>query len=114
MNKWLLRTTLGVFLLSQFHATAVSAQVTEKLFSDIDQASNWSLASIAYLNELGITQGYDNGTYQPRKKLLVKRWLNCLYGLSSYRPMNLHPCCLRMFVQAVGLQTASNEFRAKD
>ncbi|MDR9743976.1 S-layer homology domain-containing protein [Paenibacillus taichungensis] len=69
MNKWLLRTTLGVFLLSHFHATAVSAQVTEKLFSDIDQASNWSLASIAYLNELGITQGYDNGTYQPRKKI---------------------------------------------
>ncbi|PWW45070.1 MULTISPECIES: S-layer homology domain-containing protein [Paenibacillus] len=69
MNKWLLRTTLGVFLLSQLHTTAVFAQATEKLFSDIDQASNWSLSSIAYLNELGITQGYDNGTYQPRKKI---------------------------------------------
>ncbi|UPK45097.1 S-layer homology domain-containing protein [Paenibacillus pabuli] len=69
MNKWLLRTTLGVFLLSQLHTTAVSAQAAEKLFSDIDQASSWSLASITYLNELGITQGYDNGTYQPRKKI---------------------------------------------
>ncbi|WP_419891316.1 S-layer homology domain-containing protein [Paenibacillus xylanexedens] len=69
MNKWLLRTTLGVFLFSQLHASTVSAQATEKPFSDLDQAANWSLASIAYLNELGITQGYDNGTYQPRKKI---------------------------------------------
>jgi len=69
LNKWLLRTTLGVFLFSQLHASTVSAQATEKPFSDLDQAANWSLASIAYLNELGITQGYDNGTYQPRKKI---------------------------------------------
>lgn len=69
MNKWLLRTSLSVFLFSQLHSTSVSAQSSEKLFSDLDQASSWSLASIAYLNEMGITQGYDDGTYKPRKKI---------------------------------------------
>ncbi|MGG4479574.1 S-layer homology domain-containing protein [Paenibacillus illinoisensis] len=69
MNKWLLRTSLSVFLFSQLQSNYVSAQSSERLFSDLDQASSWSLASIAYLNEMGITQGYDDGTYQPRKKI---------------------------------------------
>ncbi|MEN1988340.1 S-layer homology domain-containing protein [Paenibacillus hubeiensis] len=69
MNKWLLRTTLSVTLLSQLQVPFASAQASDLLFSDIHQASNWSLDSIAYLNEKGITHGYDDGTYKPRKPI---------------------------------------------
>lgn len=69
MNKCLLYITLSLSLFFSALLPTGQAQADSALYEDLDQASDWALDSIAYLDELGITQGYDDGTYQPRRPI---------------------------------------------
>jgi len=66
-NKEITREEMAVMMANYIKYKGFEYELNDLEFIDVDSISSWAIESVKILNDLGIMQGNDDGTYNPKK-----------------------------------------------